>query len=199
LKASSLKFFNGEPSEKRLFPPPLGKSSFAGQRLALNKSMLSFQELQDAFFLSSGVFWTLTYLLIIKRGFQDRTLGIPLAALVTNISWEFIFSFLIPKGTPQVYINVVWFLLDCIIFFQAMRFGKKIFADLFPGNCFYGVLLSALVIAFGSVLSVTYEFKDWSGNYSAFGSNLMMSILFVVMLFQRENIAGQSLYIRVVA
>ena len=31
--------------------------------------------------LSSGIFWTITYLLIIRKGYQDQTYGMPVAAL----------------------------------------------------------------------------------------------------------------------
>jgi len=41
--------------------------------------------------LGSGLFWTLTYLIIIRRGFIDKSYGMPLAALSANISWEAIF------------------------------------------------------------------------------------------------------------
>jgi hypothetical protein len=39
------------------------------------------------------------------------------------------------------------------------------------------------------------EFNDLQGAYAAFGQNLMMSVLFIVMLFSRENLKGQSIYI----
>src|SRR5215208_8477788 len=36
----------------------------------------------DGILVGSGVLWTLTYLLIIRQGFLDRTYGMPLAARV---------------------------------------------------------------------------------------------------------------------
>ena len=36
--------------------------------------------------LSPGLFWTLTYVLVIRQGFRDRTYGMPLVALCANIS-----------------------------------------------------------------------------------------------------------------
>ncbi|MCP3940709.1 MAG: hypothetical protein GY710_04410 [Desulfobacteraceae bacterium] len=50
-----------------------------------------------------AIFWILTYLMIIKRGFQDKSFGIPLWALSMNISWEFIYSFVVPSPMPQRY------------------------------------------------------------------------------------------------
>lgn len=51
-------------------------------------------DLDLALKLGLGVSWTLAYMLIIKRRFQDKTFGMPLTALCANLSWEFIFSFL---------------------------------------------------------------------------------------------------------
>ncbi|MBI3240951.1 MAG: hypothetical protein HYZ49_01490 [Chloroflexi bacterium] len=150
-----------------------------------------------AFQIISGVLWTLAYILIIKRGFQDRTFGMPLPALAANISWEFLFSFIRPHPTPQLYVNIVWFLFDVVILFQAFRFGKAVFEGGLPKRLFYPALALTLVIGFGLVAAISSEFNDWEGKYAAFGQNLMMSVLFVSMLFQRNNVGGQSLYIAV--
>ncbi|GIK40385.1 MAG: hypothetical protein BroJett011_42180 [Chloroflexota bacterium] len=98
-------------------------------------------ELVRTFQIGSGIFWTLVYLLIIKRGFQDRTFGMPLPALAANLSWEFIFAFLLPHGQPQVYINIVWFTFDVVILFQALRFGKSVLKDSLPSHLFYPFFL----------------------------------------------------------
>lgn len=141
-----------------------------------------------------GLFWSLTYILMIRSGIIDRTYGMPLAALCANISWEGIFSFIVPQSPTQLYINYTWFFLDLCIVFQFLRYGKSEFTNLLNKR-FYAVFLLALVTAFGLVLSITYEFKDWLGAYTAFGQNLMMSVLFIAMLFSRGNLRGQSIYI----
>ncbi len=141
-----------------------------------------------------GIFWSLAYVLIIFRGFKDKTYGMPLFVLCTNISWEFIFSFILPNPKPQIYINYSWLILDVFIMLQFLKFGKCEFPSL-SNKQFYTVFLLALATGFGLTLSVTYEFKDFEGAYSAFGSNLFMSILFIVMLFTRNNLRGQSICI----
>ena len=148
----------------------------------------------DTLIIIGGLFWSLTYILIIRRGIIDRTFGMPLAALCANISWEGIFSFIVPQSPTQLYINYAWFFLDIFIVFQFLRYGRSEFTNLL-NKMFYVVFLFALVTAFGLVLSITYEFKDWQGAYAAFGQNLMMSILFISMLFSRGNLRGQSIYI----
>jgi hypothetical protein len=147
-----------------------------------------------ALLLASGAFWTLTYILMIKRGFQDKTYGMPLAALGANLSWEFIFTFIHPHGAPQIYVNFVWFAFDVVILFELLKFGPFEFPYL-STKLFYAIVLLAFVTGFCSVLFITYEFKDWNGAYAAFGQNLMMSILFVDMLLRRGSLRGQSIYI----
>jgi len=142
----------------------------------------------------SGVLWTITYLLIIRRGFLDHTYGMPLVALCANLSWEFIFSFVFPHGPVQRPVNVVWFSFDLIIFYQLLRYGPHEFPRL-SKKLFYGMVTLALLTAFFTVVFITLEFEDFDGAYSAFGQNLVMSILFIVMLYNRGSLRGQSLSI----
>ncbi len=141
-----------------------------------------------------GVFWSLTYLLIIRRGFKDRTYGMPLAALCANISWEGVFSFIYPHNPPQLFINYSWFLLDVFILMQFLKYGRSEFRAL-SNKKFYAMFIMALITSFCLVLFITDEFSDKKGAYAAFGQNLMMSILFIVMLFRRDDLRGQSIFI----
>jgi hypothetical protein len=145
----------------------------------------------DAIMVGSGVLWTLAYLLMIRRGFLDRTYGMPLVALCANLSWELIFSFVYPHDLPQRAVNVVWFSFDLVILLQVLLYGPREFAEL-SRRAFYALFALALATSFGAVLSVTLEFDDFDGVYSAFGQNLMMSVLFLAMLYARRSLRGQS-------
>lgn len=139
-----------------------------------------------------GLFWTLTYVLIIKRGFEDHTFGMPLLALCTNISWECIFAFIYPHGRTQRIVNTVWFLFDGVILFQIVQFGNT---GRLPAVLFLFFVALVLATAFYLTLFITRQFNDWRGQYTAFAGNLLMSILFISMLIERGNLAGQSIYI----
>jgi hypothetical protein len=145
----------------------------------------------DGILVGSGVLWTLTYLHIIRQGFLDRTYGMPLAALCANLSWEFIFAFVYPHDLPQRVVNVVWFSFDLVILGQVLLCGQREFGNL-SRRLFYAGFALALGTAFGAVLATTLEFDNFDGAYSAFGQNLMMSILFVTMLYSRESLRGQN-------
>lgn len=45
------------------------------------------------------------------------------------------------------------------------------------------------------ILAVNYDLEDEVGAYTAFGQNLMISVLFVKMLMPRKRIEDQSFYI----
>lgn len=141
-----------------------------------------------------GLFWSATYILIIRRGFKDKTFGMPMAALCANISWEAIFAFLSPHDAPQLYVNYIWFSLDAVIVMQFLKYGKKEFPNI-PKWQFFAVFALGISVAIPIILSVNYELDDNIGAYTAFGQNLMMSILFVTMLINRKGIGGQSFYI----
>ncbi len=145
--------------------------------------------------ISSGVFWSITYLLIIKRGFQDKACGMPMAALCLNISWEFLFSFVFLPDPVQRTINIAWFVLDLAIVAQFLVYERARRPANLSAKFFYASFASILATAFLTVLLVTREFTNWEGYYTAFGQNLLMSILFVRMLLDRKDLAAQSLYI----
>lgn len=145
--------------------------------------------------IGTGLFWSLTYIFILRKGFLDRAYGMPLAALCANISWEFIFSFVFPHGFPQRFIDIVWFSLDAMILCQYIMFGRKEFEKYLPAKYFLQAFLLALVTAFMVVIAAICEFNDVMGKYTAFSSNIMMSILFIILLIQRGTTAGQSVYI----
>jgi hypothetical protein len=141
-----------------------------------------------------GLFWSATYILIIRRGFKDKTFGMPMAALCANISWEIIFAFFSPHDAPQLYVNYIWFSLDVVIVIQFLKYGKKEFPNISRWQ-FFAIFVLGISIAIPMILAVNYQLEDNVGAYAAFGQNLMMSILFVTMLINRKGIEGQSFYI----
>jgi hypothetical protein len=153
--------------------------------------------------LGSGVAWTITYLLIIWRGFADRTYGMPLVALGANLSWEFIFSFVHPSNQPQRTVNVIWLLFDLVILVTAVRFGAREFPGL-PRWLYLSGLGGILVLSYLGVLLFANEFDNGGAVYVAFAQNLLMSGLFLTMLWSRwlrraeeDPLRGQSVWIGV--
>jgi hypothetical protein len=146
--------------------------------------------------IGSGVCWTITYLLILRRGVLDLTYGMPAAALFANLAWEMIYSFIYPHSSPQIIVDRIWFAFDILLLLQYLRFGpamRKVRINI----TFYLEFLLNFAVTFALLLLVNQAFKDDNGAYVAFGQNLMMSILFITMLRDRQSASGQSIYIAI--
>ncbi|GGQ73920.1 hypothetical protein GCM10010280_20440 [Streptomyces pilosus] len=142
--------------------------------------------------------WLVAYAAIIYRGFVDQTYGVPLAALFANLTWEFAYGFLLdPLGDYFHTASIFGFLVDAVIAWQVWKYGAAQFPDSALGRYFRPFFGLCLAVA----LSVNYhafiDLADPDGEYTGFGINLMMSILYLKMLEDRGSPAGQSMYIAV--
>jgi hypothetical protein len=165
-------------------------------------------DLYWVFAVFSGIFWMATYLLIIRRGFLDKACGIPMYALALNISWEFIYGFVTPSVAPQVYINMLWFGFDVVILWQCMKYRRVDYGEL-SSKAFYPYAALVFIVSFLVVLAIQFdgtlsEFINLRGSpngmgtcYSAFGMNLIMSILFIETIIRRKSVTGQSFWIAI--
>ncbi len=152
--------------------------------------------MQTVILLVGGIFWILAYIFIISKGYKDKTYGMPLFALCANISWEFIYLFVLPHTPPQLYINYLWLGLDAVIVFQFLKYHQNEFSNI-RSLKLYSSFVVSLASAF-SIILLGGTFIGDDGVYAAFGQNLLMSVLFVAMFFKRGNILrGQSIFIAV--
>lgn len=142
-----------------------------------------------------GICWTITYILIIVKGFKDKTYGMPAAALVGNITWEFLYSFKYIPPDIQFYNNLVWFSFDLVILYQLFRYWKTDLSYI-PAKIFHPSMILFLLIGLMIHYFIAKEFTPANGAaYSGFGQNVLVSILFPFMLFRRRSLRGQSVSI----
>jgi hypothetical protein len=144
--------------------------------------------------IGSGVCWTITYLLILRRGVLDLTYGMPAAALFANLAWEIIYSFIHPHTMPQLVVDRIWLAFDLLLLLQYLRFGPAV-RKVRINIGFYLEFLLAFSVTFTLLLLISNALHDDNGAYVAFGQNLMMSALFTSMLRERRSVSGQSIYI----
>ena len=151
----------------------------------------------------SGVCWTIVYIDLIRKGFKDKVCGMPLFALGLNIAWEFIYSidgFFINKQfiLVQCIGNLAWALCDVVILVTWFKYGKQTMPE---NSRKYFVpfsilsLITCLAVQLAFYLHI--ENVTLASQYSAFAQNLAMSVMFLTMLFQRNNTKGQSMLIAV--
>ena len=137
--------------------------------------------------------WVIAYVLTIYVGFRDHSYGIPLVAVCLNITWELIFTFIIkPASRLKFLLNTAWFLLDLIILYQVYRYGRaeQVIPEL--QQYFTLVLTGTLFYCLIGHWSFHLYYGDEGGEDAAFAINLIMSILFVFLLFDRRDFHGLS-------
>ena len=149
-----------------------------------------------------GVCWSIAYLAMIHRGFREKTYCMPAFALFFNISWEFIFAFVMPllhpiDSTLELLINIIWVSFDALIFCTYLLYGRKYFPKNIDQKWFLPWSILGLAVSFLFVLLISLDISDYIGMYAAFISNLIMSVLFIDMLVKRGNPEGQSMVIAV--
>ncbi|OOM72342.1 hypothetical protein CLPUN_48100 [Clostridium puniceum] len=148
--------------------------------------------------LLSGICWTLVYVQLIILGFKEKTYGMPFIALALNFAWESINSFINLKNdilNLQTFITLVWFLLDIIIVYTYLRYGKQHFPKYTSKKYFMPWTIVIFLMAFLIQYYFFIDFGTLGGVYSRFLQNLIMSILFINMLVNRNNLKGQNLSI----
>ncbi len=148
--------------------------------------------------LISGISWTLAYIILIRRGFADKTYGMPLFALSLNLSWEFLFAFVFRDSnvTVQGVVNIIWCLFDVVIVYTYFRYGRKEFAKTADLKWFLPWSITAFVVSFAVIYFSVVELGVSDGAaYTAFTQNLLMSVLFINLLVSRRDVSGQSIYV----
>lgn len=134
--------------------------------------------------------WTIAYAQIVMSCFREKTYGLPLVSIFQNFSWELIFGFqlLAPGVVALVWGNRLWFLVDCVIVLQVFLYGKQLQTNPWVRDNFHTIALSGLLATGIGVYSFAAYFQDVYGLALSFLINLLMSVLFIAMLFARPDL-----------
>lgn len=144
-------------------------------------------------FLIFNVSWIALYVLVIRRGFLDKTFGIPLVALAVNFSWDVINTFVSPSPDGQAIFNFVFIVLEIVIIYQLLRFWQTEITNMPPAH-FYFWSVIALVMSLVLIHAAQVEFQG-TGERSGYADTFLSSAFFVAMIYMRRDLGGQSLYI----
>jgi hypothetical protein len=131
--------------------------------------------------------WLLAYILIIRKGFQDKTYGVPLLALALNFTWEFLYTIQFPPSDwPHIVLRWSWLLADFVIVYQYFRYGKETSEIPSLRQYFYPISIFVFINAYIFQLTYRYHFYASNGYENAFLINFLMSMLFVQFFFLRS-------------
>jgi hypothetical protein len=143
-----------------------------------------------------NIYWYITYFLAIRRGFIDKTWGIPMMSLTLNLAWDISGSFLFPSPFAQKVANTGFMLCNLFITYQMFRFWRSDFKNLKTWEFFLFWFL-AQVASFGIIIVARGEMNDPLLVEVGYVDNFINSALFIAMLYRRENLLGQSIYIAI--
>ena len=161
----------------------------------------------DMTVLLSGIAWTITYVALVYRGFKDKSYGMPLVPLALNFAWEITFSLIYPphaSGGLATVINTIWMICDAGIVLSFFWYGYKYFQQQYKISKFEWWVLAAVAFStsFGIMIAggkFFGQFEPYFHNeifegakFIAFIQNLVISICFVLMYWERQNADGQS-------
>jgi hypothetical protein len=135
--------------------------------------------------------WLGAYALMIRRGFKDRSFGMPIVTLCLNVVWEGWYGFVSDMPLGQRLPNIIWFGFDLGVLYTCLKFGAEDFKD-WPllHQWFKPVVWSLIPIAILLHWGVITALKDSHGAYSASLNTLGYSFVLIgdsagfwVMLF----------------
>lgn len=146
--------------------------------------------------IGAGAIWCIVYALIIRRASIDKIHGMPVPAILCNMGWEFIFSFIYPPVRAiELIIHVLWFIMSVWMLRQFFIYrplnARKVSSGFFKTVfiCASAGLICFIVFASSAVSS------PYASILYALIINLVMSFSFVLMHLWRENKKGQSMSI----
>jgi hypothetical protein len=140
-----------------------------------------------------SLLWVLAYVLMIRKGYQDKTYGLPLLAIMLNFSWEFIYVVVYPPDDRTVlWLRIAWLVFDVCNVWLLVRYGKAMQSVPEIRQHFYSVLVWTFALCYVGHLAMHYKFVDHPATDSAYSINFIMSVLFVFMYFNRRDLRGLS-------
>lgn len=132
--------------------------------------------------------WVVAYVLMIKVGFRDRAPGLPMVAIALNFSWEILASFAFPNPVWLWHtFDRVWMLVDVLIVYQLLRFGRPFIRIPQFREHFYPLVTVVFLTGLIGQWSFVADYPDRLGLVVAFMINLIMSIAFVFMYYERKD------------
>ncbi len=134
------------------------------------------------------------YVLMIRRGFIDRSYGMPVFALCMNIGWECYFTFiaLIPMSIKIG--NGIYLLFDMGVLYTCLRYGKEDFNWPILRKYFHAFIALLIPVCFILVYVFIKSFNDYGVMVTLYVC-MIYSTLLIAMLIRRDSVKGQSLYI----
>ncbi|KAI0183630.1 hypothetical protein EV127DRAFT_376513 [Xylaria flabelliformis] len=160
-----------------------------------NEPPLYFLWVQDGCIISTGILWTVAYILYIRQATRDKSYGMPLIAVCANIGWELIYGVFHPLSYAEMVTFIPWFFIDLGIVYTTVQYGAQkwkhspmiannLLAILSLGSIFSLLMHWAFIKTCVSVEEAAF----WSG----FACQNLLGVSSVAQLMSRNETSGHS-------
>ncbi|KIJ25848.1 hypothetical protein M422DRAFT_192918, partial [Sphaerobolus stellatus SS14] len=146
---------------------------------------------------SSGLFWTTAYILYVKQAREDRSYGMPLLALILNVSWEFTYTFIYRLNGVGRFFHFPWVFIDGILVYETVKYGPALWErSPLVANNFMAIVVLSLFIATSAQWTFAGQFSRNNASFwSAYVCQNVLSWGSVWMLLTSGNSMGHSMSI----
>lgn len=151
----------------------------------------------DAFTALSGVLWSISYILMAIKSFQDKSYSMPIYCLCLNIGWEAVYGFVYGPGRFNQLVFAQWMIIDAVLVYMTIKFGRYEWRrqPLVAKNLGW-IVLSGCIVSLWLHLAIAATFIPRIGRrvvaFTAWQLQVMISIGSVAQVLTRGNSAGHS-------
>ncbi|KAJ5186089.1 hypothetical protein N7491_006040 [Penicillium cf. griseofulvum] len=151
----------------------------------------------DGFTAISGILWSISYVLMAKRAFQDRSYAMPLHCLCLNITWEAVYGFVYGPGLLNQVVFAQWMIVDAILFYAIIRSAPYAWKQSpLVAQHLVGIIVVGCVVCLWLHLAVAATFIPSIGRQVVFMTAWPMQVLInfssIAQLLSRGNTLGHS-------
>ncbi len=147
--------------------------------------------------------WTAAYIIVVVKGFKDKAVGFPLVAILADVAWEFLYTFIYPykQGIWVNLLNASWLIPDVRILVLALLYGRKYFIKNDLGRWYFPIIIFSLASFFVLFIFFRKQYHDDTGTEVAFLLNAVVSVAYLFMLAGRKvkegvyDLAGISIWV----
>lgn len=160
-----------------------------GSELWLNTER--YTALQLLVFGAGCVLWIWAYVAVLQNVRRQQFVTIPAAAVVANVSWEFLwgFFFMPDMGKLIVWGYRAWAILDVFIVWNLLKYGDRQLLTPIGKQYFKPAVLFGIACWFTALWFFIGEGYDMSmGATSAYLINVMMSAVYIVLIAKHPEI-----------
>lgn len=139
--------------------------------------------------------WVIFYAVVVREIIRNKFVEIPAPSVVTNISWEFVWSFLFSPDMGVVFVwgYRVWFVLDIFITYSLFKYGdKQVNNPLLKKYFRPAVAVGIPIWILGIYFFVRQGYDTPTGLISGYILNVIIAALYILLILRHPRLSDFS-------